>query len=125
NPFSSHPNPGFDPTRPISPSNPQVIRDPFPGNIIPANLMSSVATTFLQKYVPAPNLMAGMGMGMSMMGAPTVVGAGNDSNNYLDVRNERHITDQGTMRVDHSFAGGDSLAGRYSLGSENGFMPQN
>ena len=30
NPFSSHPNPNFDPTRPISPTNPQIIRDPFP-----------------------------------------------------------------------------------------------
>ena len=35
NPFSSRPNPNFDPTRPISPANPQIIRDPFPGNVIP------------------------------------------------------------------------------------------
>src|SRR5207247_3696072 len=38
NPFSSHPNPNFDATKPVSPSNPQVIRDPFPGNVIPQNL---------------------------------------------------------------------------------------
>src|SRR5205807_10626142 len=35
NPFSSHLNPAFDPAKPISPTNPQVIRDPFPGNVIP------------------------------------------------------------------------------------------
>src|SRR5215831_9700437 len=32
NPFSSHPNPNFDSKKPISPANPQTIRDPFPGN---------------------------------------------------------------------------------------------
>ena len=46
-----------------------------------------------------------------------------DSNNYLDVRNENHIQDQGTVRVDHNFANSDTLFGRYSLGSENGFSP--
>ena len=50
--------------------------------------MNSVAVTMLKQYTPQPNLMMGMGMGMTMMGQPTVVGSGNDSNNYLDVRNE-------------------------------------
>src|SRR6185369_14647230 len=39
NPFSARPNPGFDPTKPISPLNPQIIRDPFPGNVIPQQLI--------------------------------------------------------------------------------------
>ncbi|HEX7960030.1 MAG TPA: carboxypeptidase regulatory-like domain-containing protein [Terriglobales bacterium] len=125
NPFSSHPNPNFNPAKPVSQSNPQIIRDAFPGNVIPANLLNPVALTFLRKYVPRPNLDMGMGTSMSMMGQPTVVGAGLDSNNYMDTRNERHVTDQGTMRVDHIFARGDSLVGRYSVSGENGFMPQN
>jgi hypothetical protein len=125
NPFSSHPNPNFNPAKPISPSNPQIIRDAFPGNVIPANLLNPVARTFLNKYVPRPNLDMGMGTSMSMMGQPTVVGAGLDSNNYMDTRNERHVTDQGTIRLDHIFARGDSLVGRYSVSGENGFMPQN
>ncbi len=126
NPFSSHPNPNFDPSRPVSPANPQVIRDPFPGNVIPQNLINPAALLFLQKYVPRPNMEMGMqGCGMTMMGAPTVVGAGMDCNNYLDVRNERHVTDQATIRVDQIFGRGDSLAARYSFSGENGFMPQN
>jgi len=126
NPFSARPNPNFDPTKPISPGNPQIIRDPFPGNIIPAKLIDPVASLFLRKYVPRPNLDMGMmGCGMTMMGAPTVVGAGVDCNNYLDVRNERHITNQSTLRIDHHLARGDSLSARYSFSSENGFMPQN
>ena len=126
NPLSARTNPNFDPTKPISPSNPQIIRDPFPGNIIPENLISPVAAAFLRKYTPRPNLDMGMnGCGMTMMGAPTVVGAGVDCNNFLDVRNERHVTDQGTIRVDHILARGDSFSARYSLSAENGFMPQN
>src|ERR1043165_6721565 len=74
NPFSAHPNRGFDPTRPISPANPQIIRDPFPGNTIPDNLIDPKAKLFLMKYIPRPNLEMGMmGCGMTMMGAPTVV----------------------------------------------------
>src|SRR5437879_12441920 len=69
--------------------------------------------------------MAAVGCGMTMMGSPTVLGAGTDCNNYLDDRNELHTNNQGTVRIDHTFANGDSLTGRYSLSSENGFMPQN
>src|SRR5204863_4107610 len=48
NPFSSHANPAFDPRKPISPTNPQVIRDPFPGNVIPQSLIDPKAQQFLR-----------------------------------------------------------------------------
>jgi hypothetical protein len=132
NPFSSHPNPAFDPTKPISPGNPQVIRDQFQDggvkNVIPANLINPVAQMFLMEHVPMPNADMMMGMnampcGSAMMGAPTVVGAGADCNNYVDVRNELHSADQGTVRLDHMFSAGDSLTARYSLSAEHGFTP--
>ena len=126
NPFSSRPNPSFDPTRPVSPTNPQILRDPFPGNVIPDNLIDPAAASFLRKYVPHPNMEEGMmGCGMTMMGAPTVVGAGVDCNNYLDVRNEHHVTDQASFRFDYIFSQRDTLSVRYSFSGENGFMPQN
>jgi hypothetical protein len=126
NPFSSHANPNFDPTRPVSPSNPQVIRDPFPGNVIPAGLIDQKAALFLRQYIPRPNMDMGMnGCGMTMMGVPTVVGAGVDCNNYLDVRNEHHVTNQATIRFDHTLKRGDTLFARYSFSKESGFTPQN
>ncbi|HEU4794473.1 MAG TPA: carboxypeptidase regulatory-like domain-containing protein, partial [Pyrinomonadaceae bacterium] len=126
NPFSSRPNPAFDPTRPISPTNSQLIRDPFPDNMIPEHLIDPKALLFLRKYIPRPNVEMGMmGCGMTMMGAPTVVGAGMACNNYLDVRNAHHLTDQATIRYDHTLSGGDSLFARYSFSSERGFTPQN
>src|SRR5438105_3841413 len=132
NPFSSNPNPAFDPTKPVSPSNPQFIRDRFQdnnvNNVIPANLINPVAQAFLMNHVPMPNadMMMDMGTmpcGRAMMGAPTVVGAGTDCNNYVDVRNALHDNDQGTIRIDHMFERGDSLSARYSASSEHGFTP--
>ena len=126
NPFSSRTNPNFDPARPISPGNPQIIRDPFPNNAIPEQLIDPKAALFLRKYIPRPNIEMGMmGCGMTMMGAPTVVGAGVDCNNYMDVRNLNQRTDQATIRFDHAFSDGDSLFARYSFSSERGFTPQN
>ncbi|HEY0347241.1 MAG TPA: carboxypeptidase regulatory-like domain-containing protein [Pyrinomonadaceae bacterium] len=126
NPFSSHTNPAFDATKPVSPTNPQVIRNAFSGNVIPQNLIDPKAQLFLRQYVPRPNMDMGMnGCGMTMMGVPQVVGGGADCNNYLDVRNEHHVTDQGTIRFDQTFKRGDSLFARYSFSSERGFMPQN
>jgi hypothetical protein len=126
NPFSSHANPNFDPTRPISPTNPQIIRDPFPNNRIPDGMIDPKAKLFLTKYIPRPNLEMGMmGCGMTMMGAPTVVGAGVDCNNYLDVRNLHHSTDQATFRFDHILNSDNNFFARYSFSSEQGFTPQN
>jgi hypothetical protein len=112
NPFSSHTGP-----------NGGTIRDPFPNNTIPQSLLYPASTIMLQKYVPRPNTMD-MGA-MIMDGVPSVVGAGNDANNFLDQRNERQFADQGTLRVDRIFGSGDSISARYSVGSEHGFTPQN
>jgi hypothetical protein len=94
-------------------------------NVIDPTRIDKAAQTFLQNYVPMPNVMAGMAMpcGSAMMGAPGVVGAGVDCNNYMDVRNELQVNNQGTVRIDQMFANGDSLTGRYSLSAETGFTP--
>ena len=125
NPFSSRNNPNYDPSKPTGPTNPKILRDPFPNNTIPSHLISPVAATMLNKYAPRPNTIGGSGMGMSMNGVPTVVGAGIDSNNFLDNRIARNRNKQGTIRIDRNFGTGDTLYGRYSLGGENGFTPEN
>src|SRR5882757_51616 len=101
-------NPNYNPSLPTGPSNFPYTRSPFPNNQIPSNRINPLLQSFLLKYVPQPDMM--------MAGVA-------DSNNYLDVRNENHIQDQGTFRVDHNFSNGDTLFGRYSIGQENGFSP--
>lgn len=124
-PATSRPNPAFNPSAPVSPDNPQIIRDPFPDNRIPTSRLHPVASIMLGKYTPRPNQMGDMGMNMTMMGQPIVFGAGMDSNNFMDVRAARHNDNQGTVRIDKTFEGGHLLAGRYSLSDEAGFTPEN
>jgi hypothetical protein len=54
-PFSTRPNPNFDPTRGQSLTNPQYIRDQFPNNVIPTNRLNSVGRALANAY-PAPNV---------------------------------------------------------------------
>src|SRR5258707_3925872 len=102
-------NPNFDKTKPTGPNDFPYTRSQFLGNIIPTVRINPLLEAFLMRYVPMPNMMMSSG--------------GADSNNYLDVRNESHFQDQGTVRIDHNFSNGDTLFGRYSLGQENGFSP--
>jgi len=126
-PNSTHANPAYNPSLPVSASNPQFLRKQFEYNgklnVIPPDELNSASSIMLQKYVPRPNQMSGMGM--TMNGQPGVVGAGNDANNYLDLRNELHDTEQGTLRVDHDFSNGSTIFVRYSAQGEHGFMPEN
>ena len=127
-PSTTLPNPNYNPGQPVSKSNPQFIRSQFQSNgannVIPQARINPAAQQFLQQYVPAPNVKAGtMPCGEAMNGAPTVVGAGTDCNNYMDVRNQLAVNNQGTVRIDHEFDDGDSLTARYSASSETGFTP--
>jgi hypothetical protein len=125
-PATTAPNPNYNPSLPISKSNPQYIRQQFEyngvKNVIPPGRLTQAASIMLNKYTPQPNTMD-MGS-MTMMGQPTVVGAGNDANNYLDQRKQRMNNDQGTIRIDHSFSNGDTAFFRYSGAGEYGFMPE-
>jgi hypothetical protein len=105
-PSTTRPNPAFDPTKPVSPSNPKILRDPFSGNVIPQ--LNAVALAVLN-VIPLPNLEDGRP----------------DSNNYLDLRTGRNSSDQATGRMDHNFVRGDAFFARYSFGHERDFTPQN
>lgn len=125
-PSTTQANPSYNPNLPVSKSNPQYIRQQFSFNgelnVIPPGRLTQAASIMLNQYTPQPNTMD-MG-GMTMMGQPTVVGAGNDANNYMDMRKERMTNDQGTIRIDHNFHGGDYAFFRYSAAGEYGFMPE-
>jgi hypothetical protein len=73
-------------------------RQPFPNNIIPANLLDSVATKFLA-YIPLPNVTGD---------------AGTNYNNYR--RNVQSSTSQFQFdgRIDHQFNENNHLGVRYS-----------
>ena len=53
-PATTTPNPAYDPLQPVSTSNLQYLRSPFPGNIIPADRLDPVVQQALS-YYPPPN----------------------------------------------------------------------
>ena len=110
-PASAVANPNYNPALPTGPSNYPYTRSQFPNNQIPSDRINPRLQAFLLQYVPQPNMMA--------------MSSGRDSNNYLDIRNENHFQNQGTVRLDHNFANNDSIMARYSLSSEQGFSPSN
>ena len=102
-------NPAYNPALPTGPGNYPYTRSQFSGNVIPESRINQKLQQFLLSVIPAPNMM--------------MAGMGPDSNNYLDIRNETHFQNQGTVRVDHNFNNSDTVFGRYSIGQENGFSP--
>src|SRR5215471_13789202 len=55
---TTRPNPAYDPAKPVSLANLQYLRDPFPGNVIPADRLNSLAAKALDLY-PEPNATVG------------------------------------------------------------------
>src|SRR6202171_5089721 len=102
-------NPNYDPTKPTGPRNYPYTRSQFPNNQIPIGRINPQLEAFLMQYLPMPSM--------------TMMGSGVDSNNYLDIRNETHRQDEGTVRVDHVFQNNDTVFGRYSVSTERGFSP--
>ena len=95
--FSELRTPIFDPlTARPDPANPSVtLRDPFPGNVIPADRLSQPALYFIRNgFILPPNTPAG---------------------NFNRAAGRTADTNQFDVRIDHQLRDGTSLFGSYSL----------
>ena len=95
----------YDPasTRPNPNSPGQYLRDPYPGNIIPAGAINPVARKVAALY-PAPNA----------IGNP-VTGA----NNYFGSADVPNTQNQFTTRIDHTLNDKNRLFGRFSYSNDS------
>jgi len=96
-PLTTRLNPNFDPTRASSASNPQYLRDPFPGNRIPAGRINPIGLAIVNS-LPLPNFGT----------------AGASFNNYLNspgLGTEKFRSY--VARVDHSFGESERMFFRY------------
>src|SRR5579864_2683302 len=57
-PQTTRSNPAYNPAQPVSVTNLQYLRDPFPGNVIPSNRLNPLAVQALTLY-PEPNAAVG------------------------------------------------------------------
>jgi hypothetical protein len=103
-PLTTRANPNFNSALPVSASNPPFLRDPFPGNVIPADRMNPVGLDVASIY-PLPN------------------GPGN-FNNYTSTVN-REVTDNVfSGRIDHRLSDKGSFFARFNWGKFQLDAPQ-
>ncbi len=95
-PLTTRRNPAFDSARPVSAANPEFLRDPFPGNVIPAGRINQVGMNVASIY-PLPN-------------------AAGNFNNYTSTVNRDTTDNVFSGRIDHQASSKDSFFGRFNWG---------
>ncbi|MGO9239647.1 MAG: hypothetical protein ACLQBJ_02465 [Bryobacteraceae bacterium] len=85
-PLTTQPNPGYDSTEPVTTSNLQYDRAPFPNSLIPASRLDPVAQKIVS-YIPLPNTDVGPYF----------------QNNYFVVSPETNTASGMIAKIDHSF----------------------
>ncbi len=103
-PLTTRANPAFDSSRPVSATNPQFLRDPYTGNVIPQGRMNQVGLNVASIY-PLPN------------------GAGQLQQLHLDGQPRGH-RQRVSGRIDHQASSNDSFFGRFNWGRFNLDAPQ-
>jgi hypothetical protein len=100
-PLTTRPNPAYDPLRPVSTSNLQYLRDPFPGNVIPLDRIDPISQKLIS-YYPSPNTNIGPFL----------------RNNYFINGAETNTPNGLIWKLDHSIGTHHKLAlsGNYSNG---------
>jgi Carboxypeptidase regulatory-like domain/TonB-dependent Receptor Plug Domain len=103
-PLTTRLNPAFDSSRPVSATNPQFLRNQYPGNIIPPERINAVGRNVASIY-PLPN------------------GPGN-FNNYTSTVNRDTGDNVYSGRIDHRFADNNSFFARFNYGKFRLDAPQ-
>ncbi|MBA3442870.1 MAG: carboxypeptidase regulatory-like domain-containing protein [Pyrinomonadaceae bacterium] len=95
-----------DPVTGLAATGTGFVRDPFPGNRIPANRLNPNAIKLFNLY-PAENS----------------IQLGTAGNNYVANRSLRDDRNQFDVRIDHDFSDRDRIFGRYSFANFDIFRP--
>jgi outer membrane receptor protein involved in Fe transport len=85
--------------------NGRLVRDPFPGNVIPAELISPTMQAFLKAYMVRPNQ------------------GGSIINNFQQNRERTSDNNGYQLRVDHHFSGSDNIFFRWTEQRLDSFTP--
>jgi hypothetical protein len=90
-----------------------LVRDPFPGNVVPTNRIASV-----------PQQVLALGLWPDPNSPGSVDGeTGSPQQNFFDSRSSRDDSDQFSFRVDQRFSDNDNFFTRYSFIDSAGFSP--
>jgi hypothetical protein len=86
--------------------NGRTVRDPFPGNVIPQELISPTMQAFLKAYMVRPNL------------------PGNVSNNFRAAREQENNSNALQVRLDHHFSTRDNIFFRWTERRISALLPR-
>jgi outer membrane receptor protein involved in Fe transport len=86
--------------------NGRLVRDPFPNNVIPANLISPSMQAFLRAYMVKPNV------------------PGNVRDNFRELRDQENNSNAFQLRLDHHFSARDNVFVRWTERRINAFLPR-
>jgi outer membrane receptor protein involved in Fe transport len=102
---SFHRRPIYNPysTRTV---NGQLVRDPFPNNVIPANLISPTMQSFLRSYMIQPSV------------------SGSVADNFRESRQQESNSNAFQVRIDHHFSDRDNVFLRWTERRINAFLPR-
>jgi hypothetical protein len=92
--FSQQPRAIFDPLTSVQRADGTIVRQQFPGNIIPANRISPAIKLLLEAYVPLPNR-SGL------------------TNNLVNTESQRGDRDNFVTRIDHNLGEKNNFSFRY------------
>ncbi|HUY13798.1 MAG TPA: TonB-dependent receptor [Terriglobia bacterium] len=84
-----------------------LVRDPFPGNIVPTSMLNPQALAYIHAFYPLPNFGPG----------------GNSFPNLAVASNEVISDDQFGVKIDHTFGNNDTLFGGFYLTNPNAVQP--
>jgi hypothetical protein len=87
----------------------RLVRDPFPGNVIPKNLISPTMQAFLKAYMLKPNVAPG-----------DVV----NNYNFSMLRQQENNSNSFQVRLDHHFSAGDNVFFRWTERRINAYLPR-
>jgi outer membrane receptor protein involved in Fe transport len=103
-PLTTRLNPSFNPSLPVSATNPQFLRDPFQGNVIPAERINAVGRNVASIY-PLPN-------------------SPGNFNNYTSTVDRDSTDNSFSGRVDHRIGDNSSFFARFNYGKFKLDAPQ-
>ncbi len=96
-----------DPVTGLMAQSTGLVRDPFPGNVIPSSMLTSQVLTYLHAFYPSPNFGSGK----------------NTFPNFAITSGQRTTSDQFGVGVDHVFSNSDTLVGKFHFSQPNETYP--
>jgi len=102
-PITTRPNPNYNPSAPVTSSNAQFLRDPFPNNVIPQDRFDPISRNIIP-YWPGPN-------------------NSDPQRNWVNSQSRKTNADRWLVKLDHNLSSRDTISGRFAFDNRPRYEP--